>query len=118
MQKMDIHLNPGIVAIMVLLGFMSCGLVPLVWWLTAAKDYPKAVDTAGITMRNGRHLPWTQLTKKHKTVVEFSSGTRAVTGVRLHFGNDSVNLAPKSFKEGDAVIDFVSQAIGEDLWAV
>lgn len=118
MQRIDIHWSTFFTVVMVGLGFMSCGLVPLVMWLTAAKDYPRAVDTAGVTLRNGQHMPWSALTKKQKTVVQFASGNKAVTGVRLHFGNQSANIAPKSFREGDAVLDFISQAIGEDLRAV
>ena len=44
MERLELHLKGTFVLLMIALGFMSCGLTPLIIWLVSVKDYPKALD--------------------------------------------------------------------------
>lgn len=118
MERLEIHWSKSFLFTMVGLGLISCGFVPLIMWLVTARHYPKAIDSQGVTMGNGQVLPWSALTQKKRTVLEGSSGRRTVVGVALHFGKTVVQIAPSSFAEGYAVLDFISRILGEDLTAV
>jgi hypothetical protein len=114
MERLELHLKGGFIAIMVILGFMSCGLTPLVMWLVSVKDYPKALDAEGVTLRSGQKLPWSQLTEKKKLVLRRGS-QKTVTGLGLVFGKKRVNIAPRALVEGDRVLPFLSRILREDL---
>jgi hypothetical protein len=115
--RLEIHLAPWFIAMMVVLGLMSCGLVPVVMWLFALKHYPTAIDEQGVTLRGGELLPWSGLTKVHKTVVVRGGSSKWVSVVDLHFGAKMAKLAPQVFKEGYGVLDHAGRMINQDLRA-
>ena len=114
MDRLELHLGGGFIALMIALGLMSFGFVPLVIWLAAVKDYPKALDAEGVTLRNGRKLPWSQLTGTRRLIVRRGS-QRAVTGVGLVFGKKTVKIAPRVLREGARVLPYLSRILGADL---
>ena len=116
MNRLDLHLKPSFIAMMVILGCMSFGFVPLVIWLMAARHYPKALDSDGITLRTGEKLLWRDLTEKKRMIVE-NGRSRYVAGVGLKFGKKNVQIAPAWLAEGPQVLPYVSRVLGEDLTA-
>jgi hypothetical protein len=117
MDRLDLHLKGSFVALMVVLGLMSCGLTPLLMWLVSVKDYPKALDAEGVTLRNGQKLPWKTLTEKKRLILRAKSGRQVVTGVGLVFGKTHVKIAPRVLAEGPRVLPYLSRILGEDLSA-
>jgi hypothetical protein len=114
MDRLELRLSGGFVFLLVALGLMSCGFAPLVIWLVTIKDYPKAIDAQGVTLRNGRLLPWKELSGKRKLVVH--SGSRQfVAGVSLTFGKVQVKIAPRALQGGERVLPYLGRILGEDL---
>jgi hypothetical protein len=115
MDRMDLHLSRGFTIIMVVAGLFTCGMVPLILWVFTIKDYPKSLDTEGITLKSGERLLWKDLTQKRKQVSILSNDRRIVTGVSLHFGKKHVKIAPQVLAEGYDSLRFISGILGEDL---
>jgi hypothetical protein len=114
MDRLDLHLTTTFKVLMVFLGFMSCGVTPLVMWFVSVKDYPKAFDAEGVTLRAGQKLPWRSVTGVKRLVVR-RGGSEYVTGVGLSFGNTQVKIAPRVLVEGNRVLPYLSRALGQDL---
>src|SRR5947207_11852668 len=115
MDRLELHLKGWFVALMIALGFMSCGLTPLIIWFVSVKDYPKVLDAEGVTLRNGQRVPWQSLTAKRKLIFRTKMGRQIVTGVGLTFGNVQVKLAPRVLVEGAQIFPFLKRILGEDL---
>jgi len=115
MDRLELHLKGWFVVLMIALGLMSCGLTPLIIWLVSVKDYPKALDAEGVTLRNGQRVLWKQLTARRKLIFRAKSGRQVVTGVGLTFGNIQVKLAPRVLIEGPQIFPFLKRILGEDL---
>jgi len=114
MNRMDLHLKGSFIVLMVILGCMSFGFVPLVIWLMASRHYPKALDSEGVTMRGGQRLLWRDLTEKKRLVVQNGS-SKYVAGLGLKFGRKNVHIAPTWLVEGPQVLPYVSRILGEDV---
>lgn len=115
MDRLDLHLKGSFIALMIALGLMSCGLTPLIMWLVSVKDYPKALDSEGVTLRNGQRLPWKALTGRRRLIFRTRNGRQTVTGLGLSFGKTQVKIAPKVWVEGSRVLPYLSRVLGEDL---
>jgi len=116
MERLDLHLRNGFILILVVLGVMSCGLTPLLIWFVSIKDYPKSFDAEGVTLRNGRRLPWKDLTETRRLILRSRGGGRqVVTGVGLVFGKTHVKVAPRVLVEGPRVFPYLSRILGQDL---
>jgi hypothetical protein len=115
MDRLDLHLKGTFVVLMIALGLMSCGMVPLLMWFMSIRHYPKALDPEGVTLKDGRRLPWKDVTAKRRLVLRTRSGRHVVTGVGLSFGKTNVNIAPRVLAEGPEVLPFLSRVLGEDL---
>ena len=115
MDRLELHLKATFVVLMIALGLMSCGMVPLLMWFVSVRHYPKALDREGVTLNNGKRLPWRDLTAKRRLVLRTRSGRQVVTGVGLSFGETNVNIAPRVLAEGPQVLPFLSRVLGEDL---
>jgi len=116
MDRLDLHLKGTFIVLMIALGFMSCGMAPLVMWFLSIRHYPKALDREGVTLKDGRRLPWKDLTGKKRLILRKQGSSRAVvTGVGLEFGKTTVNIAPRVLVEGAQVLPFLSSVLGEDL---
>lgn len=118
MDRLELHLSGGYTAMLVALGLISCGFVPLCMWAMAIKDYPKALDAEGVTLKSGRKLPWRELTEKRRSILRTSGGKKFVTGVMLRFGDTRVAIAPRALKEGRQVLPYLSRVLGEDFTRV
>lgn len=114
MERLELRLKAGFIVLLVVLGVMSCGLTPLIIWLVSIKDYPRLLDAAGVTLRNGKQVSWRELTRRQKVVVQRGS-LRYVSGIVLNFGKTTVKIAPRVLVEGNRVLPYISQVLGEDL---
>jgi hypothetical protein len=115
MDRLELHLKGWFVLLMIALGFMSCGLTPLIIWFVSVKDYPKALDAEGVMLRNGQHVPWKNLTERRKLILRTKAGRQVVTGVGLVFGKIHVKLAPRVLVEGSQIFPYLKRILGEDL---
>jgi hypothetical protein len=113
-DRFDVRLKGGYVALLVALGFMSCGFAPFIMWVTAISKYPRSFDTEGVTLRSGQKIPWRDLTERRRTVLQ---GRRhnTVTALGLKFGKVSVAIAPTVWVDGHDVLPRLSRILGEDL---
>lgn len=114
MNRLDLHLTTMFKVLLVLLGFASCGLTPLVMWLVSVRHYPKAFDAEGLTLRSGQKLPWKAVTGVKRLLVQHGS-TQSVAGVGLTFGSTQVKIAPRVLAEGNQVLPYLSRVLGQDL---
>jgi hypothetical protein len=116
MDRLDLHLKGTFILLMIVLGFMSCGMVPFVVWFVSVRHYPKALDRDGVTLKDGRRLPWKDVTAKKRLILRKAGSNHAVvTGVGLSFGKTTVSIAPRVLVEGPQVLPFLSRVLGEDL---
>ena len=100
---------------MVFVGIMTLGIATLIMWWTAWRQFPRLIDSEGITLRNGRRVFWTDLTGKQRITVVTRTGQRIAGGLDLYFGKTKVKIAPESFAQGYAVLDALSKILGEDV---
>ncbi|MFQ5400285.1 MAG: hypothetical protein ACE5E7_11890 [Anaerolineae bacterium] len=84
-------------------------------WL-ATMSWPRILDQDGITLRNGRRVRWEALTEVRPITVVDARGRRVTGRLELVFGKVKVKIVPQSLAEGQAVLQYVSQILGEDVF--
>lgn len=115
MVSMEVHLSRFYVGVMTFAGVMTCGVAALIMWWMASTQFPRLIDSEGVTLRNGERLLWRDLTQRKRITVVSRTGQRMAGGLDLYFGKKRVKIAPQSFAEGYAVLDALRQILGSDV---
>lgn len=112
MDRLELHFNRRFKIMMVLLGLVSFGFLPLLLWFAAARHYPRALDAEGVTLRSGERLPWRDLTGRHTTVARLGGGRSAVTVVDLRFGRRTAKISVPMLAEGAQAVAYLDRLLG------
>jgi hypothetical protein len=100
--------------IWVLLPF-TFGIGSLALWLSAL-PWPRLLDHDGIVTRAGRRFLWKDLVEVRSVTVVQQGHNRRITGrLDLVFRSGKVKIVPHSLKEGAAVMNYVSSAVGRPV---
>ncbi len=112
---MNVHISGSYKMITWMIGFFTLGIGAIgMWWST--RCWPQHLDAQGMTLRNGKRVAWSELTDiKRVTVVNQHGGGRITGRLQLHFGKIVARIVPQSLAEGHAVIDYISQCIGQEV---
>ena len=111
--ELDIHFGAGFLTVWLLLGVVSFGAMALGFWMHTRR-WPKRMDLEGMTLRNGKRLPWKQITS-------ITKGVKTLGGVpvnvwwQLQAGKVRAEIVPRSLAEGRAALQFASRALGRQL---
>ncbi|HXU74309.1 MAG TPA: hypothetical protein VN947_33670 [Polyangia bacterium] len=101
MQRHEIRVSVGFVAVCVILGVVTFGIVPLVLILSR-RNLPKIVDDEGLTLGDGTRIPWKACTHVAKV-----PGT-----TQLVFGGTTVSFPTFSIHHGKAILAEIRQRLG------
>ncbi len=111
---MDIHINGFFKTTMAFATIFTLGLGGLLMWLQT-RVWPARIDSAGVTLRNGKHVAWSELTDTHAVTVVNPRGNRITGRLELVFGKTKVKIVPQSLKEGQSVIVYINEILGTTL---
>lgn len=115
MRPLEVHLTSLYRTLMWLIGLITLGVGALGLWFTAQK-WPRLLDDSGVTLRNGKHFAWSELTDIIRVTVVRNMGGGRVTGrLDLKFGKYRVPIVPQSLVEGAEVMEWLSTKLGQSL---
>ena len=113
MERLEVHLSGSYRATLWLVGVFTLGIGALAMWLSA-RSWPGVLDQEGITLRSGKRVEWDQLTDVRRVTVVNDRGRRVTGRLELVFGKTKVKIVPQSLAEGHAVLEYVSQILGQE----
>ena len=110
-----VHLSLGYKIFMVLFGMGTLGVMAFFFWYKA-RNWPAQVDPAGMTLRNGRRILWTEIRGIRQVETRLYGAAPIANRWEISDANDvKAVLVPDSLSEGRAVMEFVSRALGRNL---
>ncbi len=110
MEQLRTHLRTSYIVMMLLMIPFTFGIATLFMWITSRK-WPKLIDSEGMTLRSGKRLLWTELTKIQPVTVVNRAGVRITGRLDLYFDKFVVPIVTHSLKEGDTVLEFTSKIL-------
>lgn len=110
---LNIEIHSGFKTIMWIVGVFTCGVGAVgLWWQT--RSWPRVMDADGITLRNGTRVRWADCTRVIQvTAVDGQGGGRMSGRADLEFGRVRVRLVPQSVVQGEAMLEFASERLGQ-----
>ncbi len=118
MESIEVRTNRGFKLLMLGLGLISLGFLPLLMWWMSTRKYPRRIDTDGVTLRSGERLNWANLTGVHRTLVKVPGGGRYVAVIDLRFGKRLAKVALATLADRSRVLAFINHVLRRDLLAV
>jgi len=109
-ERVDVRVATGTKVLLVFLGLFTLGMLPLLLWSIARWSWPRTLDVTGVTLRNGRHLPWSELTEVRRATVLYGALPAAKT-INLIFGKKGVMVWPRHLKNRAEVLTFLDPLI-------
>ena len=110
-MTVTVQLKTSARVIQAFIAVLSCGmaLVPLLFFVLPY--YPARLDEDGMTLRSGKRVRWSDLTKCHRRTVTL--GGARVTGIlTMWFGIQKVLIAPMAITPSEEVVAFVYAKTG------
>ncbi len=114
MERLEVHLSRSYKFTLWLVGIFTLGVGALGMWLSA-RSWPRVLDPEGITLRSGARVAWNQLTDVRRVTVVDELGRKVTGRLELVFGETKVKIVPQSLAEGQAVLDYLGQLLGEEV---
>ncbi|GEM_PF-1983254 len=112
MEPLDVEIAPHYKKLQLLLAFVSCGVGWVVLYLSS-RSWPARISEKGMTLQNGKKVAWSKLTNVERVTAVDQRGRRVTGRLDLKFGKTTVKIVPQSIVPGQAVLDTISEILGE-----